>query len=100
MLWNLHLFCFVGTFAAAAVLDRRQTPPQGPVVGTGPDGKKQMLGFSFDLEKVAPPMDALSKADLKARFRTNSVRKLTKYGPFTLPPAKVYATAIQNNLVN
>jgi hypothetical protein len=91
MLWNFHLFFYVGAIAAAAVLDGRQAPQQGPVVGIGPDGKKQAFGFSFDLEKIAPPMNPLSRADLKARFRSNSIRKVTKYGPFLLPSAKVSA---------
>jgi hypothetical protein len=98
MLWKFHLFFYVGAITAAAVLDRRQAP-KGSVVGIGPDGKKQMFGYTFDLEKLAPPMRPLSKVDLQSRIRSNSVRKVTKYGPFTLAPVKVSTILSQFNLL-
>jgi hypothetical protein len=97
MLLNFHQLFYFGTIATAAIIDRRQVPQQGAVVGVGPDGKKQAFGLSFDLEKLAPPLEPLSKANLKARFRSNSIRKVTKYGPFTLPAAKVTSILILNH---
>jgi hypothetical protein len=89
MLWNLYLFT---TLASAAVVERRQVP-QAPVVSIGPNGKKQVYGYNFDLEKIAPSITPVGKVvDLKNRFRSNSIRKETKFGPFTLPPAKVSTT--------
>jgi hypothetical protein len=84
MIWNAaSVLCF-GTFAAAAVLERRQG-----VIGIGPNGKKQTFGYNFDLERVGPAMNPVSVVDAKVQYRQNSQRKLVRFGPFVLPPAKV-----------
>jgi hypothetical protein len=93
MMWNLNLLLYFGTLASAAVLDRRQG-----LTGVGPNGKKQIFGLNFDLERVGPPLNAVSVVDAKARYRANSVRKLVRFGPIILPPAKVSAIRVQKNV--
>jgi hypothetical protein len=88
-MWNLNsLICF-GTLATAAVLNRRQA-----IFSKGLDGKKQVFGYNFDLDRLGLPVSPVSTVDAKARFRPNSMRKVTRFGPFTLPAMKVSPTQL------
>jgi len=84
MIWNLGLLFHFSAIATAAVLDRRQG-----IYSVGPDGKKQVFGYKFDLDRLGPSIKPLAVVDAKSRLRTNSMRKVAKFGPFTLPAMKV-----------
>jgi hypothetical protein len=84
MLLNTNILLCFGTLVTAAVLDRRQA-----IASVGPDGKKQAFGHNFDLEKLGPAMKPITMVDAQSRLRTNSKRKVSRFGPFTLPAMKV-----------
>jgi hypothetical protein len=58
-------------------------------MSVGPDGRKQVFGYNFDLERIGPSMKPLTIANAKSQLRSNSMRKVTRFGPFTIPPMKV-----------
>jgi hypothetical protein len=82
---------YFGALSSAVVLNRRT--PQS-VQSIGKDGKKQVFGHNFDLERLAPSIKPVSVVNKKASLRPNSIRKVTTYGPFTIPPMKVSKTHV------
>jgi hypothetical protein len=51
--------------------------------------KRQQKPSPKNLEEIAPPMKAFAVVDEKPITRETAKRQLVRYGPFSLPAAKV-----------
>jgi hypothetical protein len=68
-----------GAIASAASISRRDGPPAFPKANN-----------AFDmLERVAPNIKPVSVINEKPRLRPEALRKRIRFGPYTLPAAKV-----------
>jgi hypothetical protein len=67
----------LATGGSSATIQSRQNWPNG------------FLDYVPMIEKVAKPMTPSKVLDAEPRIRPNASRKKFRFGPFTLPPAKV-----------
>jgi hypothetical protein len=72
IVFALHLAALVATTA----LSSRQVTPKS---------NQSPQAWVFDVEKVAPQIKPASVIDAKPKYRADSRRQITRFGPFNIP---------------